>query len=166
MMGENSKNMHGTSTHGTGRKGSSTRQHVNAKNWLYPQGAERRRFWAESWRQLVIPGKNVVFSHVRSSLEHCGGHRALPSNHSTKTEEKPCKVRGAPAIERTLLPQNVRGSPLYFKAISRAAQTIMKCTFLTGLLVGSIQFLDTQVTKLRRCQRVHGVALKIVMNSK
>lgn len=56
-MGENSKNMHGTSTHGTGRKGSSTRQHVNAKNWLYPQGAERRRFWAESWRQLVIPGK-------------------------------------------------------------------------------------------------------------
>lgn len=97
----------------------------------------------------MTQGTNVVYSHVRSSLEHCGGHRALPSNHSTETE-KPCKVRGAPVIERIFLPQNARGNPLCFKDSLRAAQTIMKCTFLTGLLIGSIQFLDSQVTKLRR----------------
>lgn len=115
----------------------------------------------------VTQGVNVVFSHGRLTLWHCGGHRVIPSHQSPETEEKFCKVRGAPATGRTLLPLSVRGNlPCVPKDSLRALQTVMKFAFLTGLLVGSIQFLYTQVTKLSVSQCVCEVALKIVMNSK
>lgn len=109
----------------------------------------------------MTQGVNAVFSHGRLSLWHCGECRAIPSHQGPETEEKGCKVRGAPAMGCG------RGNPPCVPKDSlRALQTVMKFAFLTGLLVGSIQFLYTQVTKLSVSQCVRGVALKISMNSK